>query len=173
MSENYLLPDQPRSTFVTVLAWAFIVLSGLGVIVEFVGLGIKADVYRGHGLVLWWCSPVYLLIFASILFISIGLLRRCFWSRLCFVTFIVLAFVCFLVVIFLLFVFMSAFGGFEPYQTRGAFAAFFFLAPIVSTVLFIWIIKKLLSAPIKKEFSAGLEEDEEEIMSDEETRSEE
>jgi hypothetical protein len=106
-----VLQVQQRSTFVTVLAWIFIALSGFGTVVAILQNIMMFTVFRGPEIsqamqapappgmpsaAAFMMSHVYLFFLAFLLTSaftltsSIGLLKRWNWARLCFVGIMVL-----------------------------------------------------------------------------------
>ncbi len=102
-----------RSTFVNVVGWIFLVLSGLGVLMLLVQMLLFGTLFAspeiekamataqasgeiaGVSLFLfqhiWWVLAASLLVLILVLVSSIGLLRRWNWARLCFVVLMILA----------------------------------------------------------------------------------
>jgi hypothetical protein len=108
---NAVLQVQQRSTFVTVLAWIFIVLSGFGTVIAILQNIMVFTVFRGPEIsqamqapappgmpsaAAFMTSHVYLFFLAFLLASAftlasaIGLLKRWNWARLCFVGMMVL-----------------------------------------------------------------------------------
>ncbi|MDR2016323.1 MAG: hypothetical protein LBP90_01760 [Burkholderiales bacterium] len=165
---------QQRSTFVTAVAWVFIGLSGFltiisilqNVMVQIVFRDVEMDQippdapFMANHFQLFFLA--FLLVSAFVLISSIGLLRRCNWARLCFVgimLFGILWNLGGLVVQFIMFSSMR--GQFGEFAAQGApDMQSFFIAIMVGSglfavgfsVLFGWIAKRLMSAPIVAEF---------------------
>jgi len=177
-------PVPQRSTFVTVVAWIFIVLSGFNTVISVlqnlmfgIVLGPEfaqamREIPSDSGMPPW--APflfghiqlillVFLLVSVFMLVSSIGLLRRWNWARLCFVGLMVLGIVGQLAGAgFQIFMFSSVRDQFSAdFSAQGGpdISLFFVLVSAMSAlfvlgfcVLFGWIVKKLLSAPIVAEF---------------------
>jgi len=137
MSENYLLPDQPSSLSVTVLAWIFIVLFGIFVLagIAYLGMaGLEGTNPKDKWLLLG-IGLGSLLISVFILITSIGLFKRCNWARWCSIGIMALF-------DFLLIYIMS-----DPWL---AFAIILFAVPIiVLSIIFTFI---LFSKSVRAEF---------------------
>ncbi|MDR2710892.1 MAG: hypothetical protein LBB65_06145, partial [Burkholderiales bacterium] len=111
-----IIPEiQKRSTFVTVLAWIFIVLSGFYTLISIFQNIMIQTVFRSAGFFdpasrspptpgtpaffkfmfdhIHWLFLFFLLLFAFMLICSIGLLKRRNWARLCFIGYLALGIV--------------------------------------------------------------------------------
>jgi len=141
---------QQRSIFVTVLAWIFIVLSGIFLV---------AAVLYGQGDK--WLSLIDLLIAAALLITSFGLFKRWNWARRCAIGIMVLA------ILFGLFVTFKTLA--EPSWGFLILFPLFGIPSIVISLLFGWFVKKLFSAPIMAEFGIEMPA----VRSESEMRSEE
>ncbi len=174
--------NQQRSIFVTVLAWIFIVFSGFGTAISILqnimiqtifrssefnqaaqavppGVPPFAGFMMGHFQLFF---IAFLLASAFMLISSIGLLKRRNWARLCFIGLMALAIAWQLAglgIQFSMFSYMHE--QFSAAATQGApdMAPFFIAIAVFSVifalgfiVLFGWIVKKLISAPIAAEF---------------------
>ncbi|MCL2871886.1 MAG: hypothetical protein FWF41_02720 [Betaproteobacteria bacterium] len=138
---------QQRSTFVTVLAWVFIILSGIIAIVGIDGLQVgpsdrQIDIF---GI---WCDIqsillALLLFSAFILITSIGLFKRCNWARLCAIGIMVLF------LVYSLFWIVDVFSSSALIFPLGIF---FLIISLGFFAFFSSAIGKLLSAPIAAEF---------------------
>jgi len=162
-----------RSSFVTVLAWIFIILSGFSTFISVVqNIVIQIMLRNSEYQVLLQELPqdappivafmmghfhliflAFLLLAVFALVTSIGLLKRWNWARLCFVGSMVLAIVWNFVNLGLMFFMLkdvsTANGGLDMHI---AFAVAMVIFSLGLSILFGWIIKKLLSAPISEEF---------------------
>lgn len=177
MNEN-----RAKSTFVTVVAWIFIALSGFGTVIALLQNILVQTVFRSPDVTqamhvsppgappfaafmathFQWFFLAFLLVSAFMLVSSIGLLRRWNWARLCFVGLMVLAIAWQLAGLGLQFVMFSSMR--EQFSIASAqggpdMAPFFIAIAVVSilfaigiSAVFGWIVKKLLSAPIAAEF---------------------
>lgn len=171
-----------RSTFVTVLAWIFIALSGFGTFISILQNIMIQTVFNNPELdkafhssspdvprfALFMMGHMQLLFLAFLLFSvfmlvsSIGLLRRWNWARLCFIGLMVLTIIWQLVGLGIQFSMFSSIR--EQVSNASAqggpnMGAFVIVIGVVSilfalgfSVLFGWIVKKLVSAPIAAEF---------------------
>lgn len=171
-----------QSTFVTVVAWIFIVLSGFGTVIAVLQNVMIQTVFRSPEVAqamqapppgmppfaafmathFQWFFLGFLALSAFTLASSIGLLRRLNWARLCFIGILSLAIlwqVTGLVLQF--FMFSSMRQQFSAAAAQGGLdmGPFFIGIAIVSVlfalgaaVLFGWIIKRLLSQAIAAEF---------------------
>jgi hypothetical protein len=174
---------RPRSTFVTVLAWIFIILSGFGTFVGVIEnvmffvfpseqlnavLAQVQDIQQMPPILRFAFSHIHGLVAGGTLFavfslvVSIGLLMRKNWARLAFVVIMALGIVWSLLSVawqfFLLqgmpdMVGIQAPPMFRVMQT--AIMAFSFVISFAFVVLYGWIIKKLLSERIRSEFTGG------------------
>jgi hypothetical protein len=164
-----------QSTFVTVVAWIFIIQSGFSAFVLFLEGLVFAVVFNSHafaeklppnappitGAVL---HVMIYFMFALCLFAlfalsaSIGLLRRRNWARLSFVG--LLGFAIFWIVLNLIFQIGMAFFTPTPHVPQAqeahsimtVFAGFMSVLGIALIVLFAWIIRRLVTDPIRQEF---------------------
>lgn len=172
----------PRSTFVTVVAWVFIVLSGLalaaGALQGAVFGAMFQDPLMREGfakmpagmppVVVWMLEHVQVLVLGSVLVsaaklaCSIGLLRRRNWARLGFVALLGLAIACNLAGLVLQFEVIDvvreelraeAAGGGPDLQ--GVVTVMMVMATVFAlayVALYAWIAKRLLSPAIAAEF---------------------
>ena len=174
---------EQQSTFVTVVAWVFIVLSGLGLLifsmyaVVFWTLPLDQLMQQSAALhpnqpqlpaalmtgIIRWIFVIFLLLQAWMLASSIGLLLRKNWGRISFIVILVISLVW--LSLKLLFVILAMVGihfigntaaipGMPPefqsfMQTIMIISIVFTIAMLV---LFGWIVKKLVSEDIRKEF---------------------
>jgi len=174
--------NEQRSTFVTVIAWIFIALSGFTTVISILqnimiqtifsnpefsqetkALPPDAPAFAAfmieHFRLFFFA---FLLASAFMLVSSIGLLKRRNWARLCFIGFMALAIVWHMGGLAIQFSMFSAMHEqVSAAATHGApdMAPFFIAMAVFSVVLalgfsflFGWIIKKLISAPIAAEF---------------------
>lgn len=171
-----------RSTFVTVVAWIFIVISGFMTLISILQNIMIFSVMGGAGMSeamtqpppgmngaaamvfshIQWLFPAFLVIASLTLISSIGLLRRWNWARLCFVGLMILGIAWHVFGMVFQFLFMSSMQASFPHEgMHGApdMRMFFIATMVVSvimavgfSVLFGWIAKRLLSAPIAEEF---------------------
>lgn len=174
--------DKPeRSTFVTVVAWIFIIFSGFGVVIgalQNIALWFlfpRAEVTRAleqanengeisefHSLLFGSFELLFLVLFlivVAVLFTSIGLLRRRNWARITFIGLMALGMMWNVGGLAFMYLFVDpmmppAMEGVPP-----EFAAMQnlvvwtnLLLALVFLILFGWIIKKLMSPAIKREF---------------------
>jgi hypothetical protein len=178
-------PVPPRSTFVTVLAWIFIVLSGMATFVSLLQNIMVALLFRPEMMMeaakdfpkhegpaalasfMIMNFRLFLLLFlvlsALTLASAIGLLLRRNWGRMLFVALMVIGMAWNIVALGLMFLF---FGAMADLPSRGAadaqaFHVFFLFGATINvlfvvgfTVLFGWIVKRLLSPDIRREFVA-------------------
>ncbi len=171
--------NENKSTFVTVVAWIFIVLSGYAVAISLlqnvmVHVMFKSEQFPdmphempfGASFVF---SNMQLIVFAVFLILvmtliaSIGLLKRKNWARLTFIVFLSLGILWSLGAIVLQAVFFST----MPEMPRGPRAEdfdtmltvmrwFMFIFGVGIAALFGWIIKRLTSESVKREFNAAV-----------------
>lgn len=171
-----------RSRFVTVLAWIFIAFSGFGTFISVLQNIMIQTVFNNPELdkafhssppdvppfALFMIGHMQLFFLAFLLFSvfmlvsSIGLLRRWNWARLCFIGLMVLTIVWQLVGLGIQFsMFSSIREQISSASAQGGpnMGAFVIAIGVVSilfalgfSVLFGWIVKKLMSAPIAAEF---------------------
>ena len=173
-----------RSTFVTVVAWIFIVLAGfatLGAIAQNIFVALVFPVAEmeaaanqarsegAHRYASWMFShfQVFFLLFlaasASILAAAIGLLMRKNWARLLFVALLALAIAWNVAGLGLILFFLSSFGDLVPVKPGAEnldvmFKVMFAINGVFVVAfiwLFGWIIKRLASEEIRREFSAA------------------
>lgn len=181
-------PAAARSTFVTAVAWVFIVLAGFGTLITIlqnvmITFMMSSDAWKSgpeqalqDPKVPWiaaflfshvrWLFLMAFLVAASMLASAVGLLHRKEWARIVFI--VILAIGILWNVGGLAFMAM-AFGGFPaipaPPAGKGPmpdFDAMFKFMMAVNVVmvlafsaLFGWIIKRLVSPDIRREFRAG------------------
>ena len=164
-----------RSTFVTVVAWIFIVLSGYAVAVSLLQNVMVHLVFKQEAIPpMNHDMPVaasfmfdhmqlvvfaILLVFITGLIASIGLLKRKNWARIIFIVFLSLGILWSLSTIVLQAVFFSSMPEMPHGPRREGFQAMqtimqWFLAvfAIGTVVLFGWIVKRLTSEPVRREF---------------------
>ena len=178
--------DSPRSQFVTALAWVFIVLSGFGTFISIVqnlmlqvmlrNTDLRAAMSQmpadapGGALPAWaaqhfeWLFLAVLIVPASMLVVSIGLLRRREWARRAFIALMGLTILWQLLGVVLQFFFTGLFQPSMdgmPADFAGSFRAMLIGIQVFSLVmaagfcvLFGWIIRRLMSAPIRAEFAS-------------------
>jgi hypothetical protein len=166
-----------RSTFVTVVAWLFIVLSGYAVAVSLLQNAMVHLMFQPERLsemphdmpatASFIFNNAQLLVFAlflvflTVLIASIGLLRRKNWARVAFIVFLSLGILWNLGVIVL----QTVFFGNMPEMPRGPQAEgfdtmwtimqwFMVIFGIGVAALFGWIIKRLISEAVRREFNA-------------------
>ena len=172
----------PRSTFVTTIAWIFIVLAGFATLMSILQNVMIALVFplaqfqaaavpRGLPWFAAWMFQhiqVFFLFFfvmaASGLAAAIGLLMRKNWARLLFIALMVLAIAWNVGGLVLAAFFFSSFGQAFPagLPEAGHFAIMFKVMFAINVVimvafacLFGWIIKRLTSESIRREFAAA------------------
>lgn len=173
--------DRKQSTFVTVVAWIFIALSGFGTVISVLQNIMVQTVFRRADMSqamqapsdappiaafmaahLQWLFLAFLLVSAFMLASSIGLLKRHNWARLSFIGLLSLA-ILWQVVGFVVQIsmFSSMRERFSAEAVQGGLdmGPFFVAIAVVSalfavgfSVLFGWIIKRLLSPAIVAEF---------------------
>jgi hypothetical protein len=178
------LPDQaPRSQFVTVLAWIFIVLSGFTAFIAALqnimfhvmfergfGKGMPPPPHEmgpAFGFIfdhMQWFFAGFLIMSLVSLAASVGLLRRQEWARWLFVGLMVLAIAYQLLGLVLQSVMMPSFDlplANAPEGVATGFRTMTIVIRIFSAVmalafcgLFGWIVKRLLAADIRAEFGA-------------------
>ena len=177
------MENQPRSTFVTVVAWIFIALSGMGTFVAILQNVMIYTVFRRPEVAqamqasqpagappialfmlahIQWFFMGFLILSIFMLVSAIGLLRRRNWARLCFIGMMVLAIVWQLVGVIVQIVMFSSMR--EQFAMQAApgmpdMSLFFIAASVFGAlfaisfcVLFGWIIRRLVSAPVVAEF---------------------
>ena len=177
----------PRSTFVTVLAWIFIVLAGFAtcisilqnVMIAFVfpaaEMEAAAEQLKGQAGTPWFAVLMaryfryffllFLLMSVTTLTAAIGLLRRKNWARLLFVAlmgFGILWQVAGLVFMFFMLGSLDDFAGPANQPGTREFEIMFKVMMGVNvvfvaafTTLFAWIIKRLVSEDIRREFATA------------------
>ncbi len=176
-----------RSTFVTVLAWIFIVLSGFSTLMSIIQNIVMSIVFpfarmqasieaakargdippgaefmMGHIRMLF---GAFLLLSAITLVASIGLLKRWNWARLVFIALMALGILWNIGSLFLQRLMLSGMPMMPENaapEFRAPFEPMMLAMQIVSAifalafcVLFAWIIKRLMSAAVRREFAAG------------------
>lgn len=174
--------DKPeRSTFVTVVAWIFIIFSGFGVLIgalQNIALwflfpraevtraleqaGEKGEISGFQSLVFDSFGLLFLVLFlvvVAVLFISIGLLRRRNWARVMFIGLMGLGITWNVGGLAFMYLFVDqmippAMEGVPPeFETMQNLVVWTnILLALLFSVLFGWIIKKLMSPAIKQEF---------------------
>lgn len=167
----------PRSSFVTTVAWIFIVLGGFATLLSILqnimlGILLPADMPpiepQGNGpnvpAFVRFMFDHFRLFFAAFLVLSattlasaIGLLKRKNWARLTFIglmSFGILWNLGGMVFTFIMFSSMPFPGGAPAdFQLMSKImTAFSVFIAIALAVLFVWIIKRLLSSDIQREF---------------------
>lgn len=167
---------ETRSTFVTVVAWVFIIGSGFGslaAIMQVIAVSIMfsrddlpampADVplmtqlmYQYLNLVVYGFSLLVIFTFIS----AIGLLKRKNWARLTFI--VILGFAIFwqlgsIAMQLAFFPEITATGeGFKHFDNiYRLFQVFAIVTGIGVSGIFAWIIKKISTSPIAEEFTSG------------------
>ncbi len=170
---------EQKSTFVTVVAWLFIIFSAMGILImlmegfvfSMLPFDKLAEAGGVHGATpppfapvffkafLGWIIAVALLFQGWVLVSSIGLLMRKNWARISFIVFLVLSLIW--NGLYLIFAVLMAVGvQFIP-ETSGvldmrpfmqAFMGMLAVIMLAFIVLFAWILKKLTSEDIRKEF---------------------
>lgn len=171
-----------KSTFVTVIAWICIGISGLGFLVSIVQMILVYTVLPMAEMSKSFQNPqlnqnmpdiakFMFLSFRTVVTIfcafslltltaSIGLLRRLNWARIFFIVMLALGIIWNIGGLVVQFNILSSLPGF-PQNTSGFDAKIFFLvfkaisifvAVAALSVLFGWVIKKLLSNEVKREF---------------------
>ncbi|MCR6496750.1 hypothetical protein LJB71_11415 [Thermomonas sp. S9] len=173
--------DRKQSTFVTVVAWIFIALSGFGTAISILQNIMVQTVFRSPEVSqamqapppgappfaafmathFQWFFLAFLLISAFMLASSIGMLRRRNWARLSFIGLLSLAILWQVGGLALQFSMFSSMR--EQFSAAGQggpdMGPFFIAMAVVSvlfavgfSVLFGWIIKRLLSPAVVAEF---------------------
>ena len=171
---------QPRSTFVNAVAWVFIALAGfttLIAILQNIMIGIMAPQGAMRGIEnaqeipafakFMFSHPqiifgTFLAVFAGTFISAIGLLKRKNWARLVFIGLMGLGIlwnVASAALPFIMFSSMPPMPAHVPEETRNNFEliknvmmVFSILMTILFACLFGWIIKRLISSEIKREF---------------------
>jgi hypothetical protein len=169
--------DNNKSTFVTVVAWIFIVGSGFTTLVSLMQNVMFHVMFKKEEFSqatqdmpptasfmfenMQLIVMAFLLVCIVMLASSIGLLKRKNWARLVFIVLLSLGIAWSLGSILLQTLFLSSIPEvpqgpqFEEFQTMRLIMQWFTaIIGIGVTVLFAWIIKKLISGPIKQEFTA-------------------
>lgn len=174
----------PRSTFVSVVAWVFIVLAGFttvmsvlqNVMFAMVGFGdfppptgddaqqippLFRFMLRNMQLVML----SFLLVSVASLVSAIGLLRRKNWARLAFIAILALGIVWNIGGLYVQYAMFGVADGHAPGvsdEFRADFRRMATIMLVMMTVLslafaalFAWIIRKLLSRPVREEFGAA------------------
>lgn len=171
---------QEKSVFVTVLAWIFIVFSALGLLILCLdamvfwampldkmmeqgaqsGAGQASPIAPAMFITLFRWFMLFMLLFeAWVLASSVGLLLRKNWARISFIVFIIIGLIW--NALYLIVEVLAAIGihFFQPANTPPAFQSFmqgfmvgFMILTIGFMVLFGWILRKLMSANIRREF---------------------
>lgn len=193
MHSQAMMP--PRSTFVTVVAWIFIGLTGFATLISllqnlmlqvvFVPLMQQQHVHMSQNMphdmpvqMGWmfdhviWIFRLFLLLSVSVLIASIGLLLRKEWARKLFIGLMAFGILYQIAGLFFQWWYMSAVFDHLPMppnpkpdvaqmmQVMQGFMTviriFSVLMSIGMSILFGWIIKKLISAPIRLEFVPAL-----------------
>lgn len=173
--------ESQRSTFVTVLAWIFIIFAGFGIFVSVMQNIMFSQMFAMPEMqqaisqlnemqdmsffarFIFQHFQLFLFIILALIFLffisSIGLLKRKNWARKFFIGFISLGIIFLLIGFGLQFVFDPISQGTPPDQIPPEFTRmmrmmkiFMLIFTAVLTILFGWIIKKLTSKKIKKEF---------------------
>ena len=180
-----MIQPAPRSNFVTVLAWIFIVLAGFATLVsimqnimvwlifpvaEMRGAAAKVEGQPG---VPWfatlmfdyfqWFFLAFLAVCAATLAASIGLLKRKNWARISFIALMVLGILWNIAGVVMMYFFVSSFTEMPMPRKQPAaehfgmmmnvMMGFNALITIAFTALWAWIIKRLVSADIRREFT--------------------
>ena len=156
---------QEKLSFVTIIAWLFIILSGLRSLILIILFGaIKLKLFFPIAMMSYAqsCLASCLVLSFMMLISSVGLLKRKQWGRLMFITLLTIAIIRDLGDIFfpnLLYTWVvpglvrtpaSERHLLEMYRSAHIFSIVFW--SIVPTVFFAWIIKKILSKDIRQEF---------------------
>ena len=176
-----------RSSFVSALAWVFIVLAGFGTLISLLqnvmvnlmlpGSEVKSALQTAHAdpNFPWFASAIFehfrviffalFVVFAATLTAAIGLLRRLNWARNLFIGLMVLGIVWNIGSIVLTFAFFSAMpavpttapAGFaDQFETMSkVMIAFNVVLAVLFSVLFGWIVKRLISPSVRSEFVPG------------------
>jgi hypothetical protein len=175
--------DAARSTFVTVLAWIFIVLSGMTTFISIMQNLMIAMLFAPEALAgikpprgdediapfvhflfgnirLFFIA--FLIVSTLMLAASIGLLMRRNWGRILFVALMILGIVWNIVGFALMFMFFGAFVNAPAGPGAESFRSFAYVMVGFNVLLglgFIalmgWIVKRLLSPEIRREFVPG------------------
>lgn len=166
-----------KSTFVTVVAWLFIVGSGLATVVSVMQNIVIHFMFKNKGFSqtpdnmpagasfmienIQLIMLVFLLVSLMMFVSSVGLLKRKNWARLIFIVLMSIGIVWMIVGIIFQLVFFSSMpemqqsAEFQDFQAMQSLMMWFTaLISIAMAGLFAWIIKRLFSEPIKQEFMA-------------------
>jgi hypothetical protein len=178
------LQDEPhKSEFVTVLAWIFIVLTGFCVVISvlqniMIQTMFSPEMHRAAAIAenmpffaqfmfdnIRWFFIAFLVLSISTFVSSIGLLKRKNWARLFFIAIMALGIVWNIggfALQLALFSLIPKIPSGAPDALRSQFDAIFVIVVVFSalmavglSVLFGWIIKRLLSLPVQREFGAA------------------
>lgn len=184
MDPNETQLKQSRSSFITALAWIFIVLTGFSTLIAILqnvmisfffpleqmqnamhsakgseSIPAFAQFMLGHVRLLF---ATFLVLSATICAVSVGLLKRKNWARIAFISFLALGMVWNIAGVFLQGAFFSSMAPpppNAPAEFRSQFESmthimlvFSSVIAIVISLLFAWLIKRLISVPIKAEF---------------------
>ena len=154
---------QEKLSFVTIIAWVFIILSGLRSLLFIVTFGaIKLLFPIAMMSPAQSCFAFCLALSLMMLISSVGLLKRKQWGRLIFITLLTIAIISDLVDIFFPYMFYTWLVPalvrpsasdrqlLEMHRSSHIFLMVFW--DIVQIVFFAWIIKKLFSKDIRQEF---------------------
>jgi hypothetical protein len=176
-----------KSTFVTVIAWIFIVLSGFSTLIGilqnimvqimFSAPDMQAAMEASNQTEsmpaaaqfmfnnIRWLFLLVLLVSLTMLTSSVGLLKRKNWARVLFITMMALGILwnmASFIFQFVMFSTMSNMPSNTPPDFQAQFNAFSMAIAVFSglivlaiSILFGWIIKRLISPEIKQEFHAG------------------
>jgi hypothetical protein len=180
--ENFVTENRTLSTFVPIVAWIFIALSGFCTIISILQNIMVLTVFRSPEVTqamrapppdappfaafmashFQWFFLGFLLLSVFMLASSIGLLRRWNWARLCFIGLLSFAILWQLAGLgFQFFMFSSMHQQFSAAQVQGSpdMGPFLVAIAVVSVlfaagfaVLFGWIIKRLVSPAVVAEF---------------------
>jgi len=173
-------PQAVRSTFVTVVAWVFIVISGFATLVAVVQSIVAFLLFRDADMQAamdqaaanQWISTAAksffigaVIVFGTTLISAIGLLERKNWARLVFVGLLSIGILWTIAVLIFqmgIFQFSPDVPPGTPADVRSSYETAATAISIVSAimtaviaVLFGWIIKRLLSSDIKREFQTS------------------
>jgi hypothetical protein len=162
--------DAPsRSTFVTVVAWVFIVLSAFTSVIALMQnvMVWMMDLPRhsvGEGPAEWLFGNVkflflgYLAASIGTLGVSIGLLHRRSWARVMFIAILALGIAWFVITVPLQWILVPSMPGPEMASFRMmqmVIRAFTTVFAVGMAGLFGWLIKRLLSPALREEFRAA------------------
>lgn len=175
-----------RSTFVSVIAWLFIVLAGFSTFISMLQNIMINTVFSSHQMPvstapgiehipaflrfmldhMQWFFLAFLAVSSGTLIAAVGLLRRKNWARLAFIGIFALGIAWNIAVLVLqqtMFSSMSGFPTSAPPDFRTEFNRMASVMQAVSvfmafafSVLFAWLIKRLLSGAIRDEFTQAL-----------------